>query len=222
MRPVATYFGNWGPGATALYGAQLTSVTHNPAQSRFSRPPLSLSLAEFRPTVARQWGGEGDTAGGAWEAPAASPSVRADTLSKPDFQRIKELKALINGIFMKEGEMNISGLAGKCRNNWTDDSQRSHGSHAAERLFEGVIGWNPRRRKYRELVNCLDSSFFSSKWKRTHLSSLTLRCLSSPAQVKVKCLSGQSCEQLPLPASCPYQVDIIDKIEEFSNFEKNL
>ena len=88
--------------------------------------------------------------------------------------------------------------------------------------LRGVIGWNPQWRKYRELVNCLDSSFFSSKWKQTHLSSLTLSCLSSPAQVKVKCLSGQSCEQLPLPASCPYQVDIIDKIEEFSNFEKNL
>ena len=110
-------------------------------------------------------------------------------------------------------------LAGKSRNNWADDSQRSHGSHAAERLFEGVIGWNPQWRKYRELVNCLDSSFFSSKWKRTHLSSLT-PCLPGSAQVQVKCLSGQSCSQLRLPASCPYQVDIIDKIEKFSYCKK--
>ena len=46
-----------------------------------------------------------------------TPRVWAETFHKPDFVRIKELKALINGIFMKEGEMNISGLAGKCRNN---------------------------------------------------------------------------------------------------------
>ena len=64
-----------------------------------------------------------------------------DTLSKPDFQRIKELKALINGIFMKEGEVNIwlgraESRASKCINNCCDDSQRSHGSHTAERLFE--------------------------------------------------------------------------------------
>ena len=86
--------------------------------------------------------------------------------------------------------------------------------------LRGVIGWNPQWRKYRELVNCLDSSFFSSKWKRTHLSSLT-PCLPGSAQVQVKCLSGQSCSQLRLPASCPYQVDIIDKIEKFSYCEKN-
>ena len=36
------------------------------------------------------------------------PRVWAETLNKPDFERIKELKALINGIFMKEGEVNIS------------------------------------------------------------------------------------------------------------------
>lgn len=50
------------------------------------------------------------------------PRVWAETLNKPDFERIKELKALINGIFMKEGEVNIWGRAGlswdgKCKNN---------------------------------------------------------------------------------------------------------
>jgi len=30
-----------------------------------------------------------------------APRVRVDTFNKPDFERIKELKALINGIFMK-------------------------------------------------------------------------------------------------------------------------
>lgn len=34
-----------------------------------------------------------------------APRVRAETFNKPDFE---ELKALINGIFMKEGELNIS------------------------------------------------------------------------------------------------------------------
>ena len=36
-----------------------------------------------------------------------TPRVWAETFNKPDFVRIKELKALINGIFMKEVEVNI-------------------------------------------------------------------------------------------------------------------
>ena len=104
--------------------------------------------------------------------------------------------------------------------NCLNDSLRSHGSRTQLiDYWREVIGWNTQWRKYRELVNCLDSSFFTSKWKRTHLSSLT-PCLPGSAQVQVKCLSGQSCSQLRLPASCPYQVDIIDKIEKFSYCKK--
>ena len=34
--------------------------------------------------------------------------------------------------------------------------------------FLRVIDRNTQPGKYRELVSCLDSSFFTSKWKRTH------------------------------------------------------
>ena len=126
--------------------------------------------------------------GGGWTSgsPAMTPRVWAETFHKPDFVRIKELKALINGIFMKEGEVNIwLGRASKCINNCSDDSQRSHGSLSQLiDYWRQVIGWNPLWRKYRELVNCLDSSFFSSKWKRTHLSSLTPR-LPGSAELKL-------------------------------------
>ena len=119
-----------------------------------------------------------------------TPRVWAETFHKPDFVRIKELKALINGIFMKEGEVNIwlgwaESRASKCINNCCDDSQRSHGSLSQLiDYWRQVIGWNPLWRKYRELVNCLDSSFFSSKWKRTHLSSRTPR-LPGSAELKL-------------------------------------
>jgi len=70
--------------------------------------------------------------------------------------------------------------------------------------FLRVIGWNSQPSKYRELVNCLDSSFFCSKWKRTHLSTV--------AQFKLKlnvCLDKVAHCQLPGPS------DNISRMEEF-------